>query len=70
MMKKCQNHFGFFPPAQYPLGVYKNRREESQGAKCPAGTQNNCQNVQLQPLFWRAPHIRSRNGSRDNTATF
>ena len=60
MMKKCQNHFGFFPPAQYTLGVYKNRWEKSQGAKCWAAPQNNCQNVQLQPLFWRAPHVSSR----------
>ena len=56
-MKKCRNHFGFFCTARYTLGVDKNRWEKSQGAKRPEGEQNNCQNVQLQPFFWRAPHI-------------
>ena len=50
-MKKWRNHFGFFFTARYTLGVDKNRWEKSQGAKCSAGPQNNCQNVQLQLFF-------------------
>ncbi len=46
-----------FSPAQYTPGVAGKHGEKSRNHHSTASPQNNLQNVQLQPCFWRAPHI-------------